>query len=161
MGKVFFDAIDKAVRLIVSVLLASMTLVIFYQVILRYGFHSSNIWAEEFARYAFVWVVMLGSACAIRVYRHIRVDFFVERMTKKVRYWVEFGTYILMLGTLVLFTYYGISIASRTMGLLSAGLHISKGFMYASIPVGSILMIIFIIEVLLNDFICKKGIADK
>jgi TRAP-type C4-dicarboxylate transport system permease small subunit len=161
MGKKFFDIIDKTVRFIISVLLVLMTLVIFYQVVLRYGFHSSNIWAEEFARYAFIWVVMLGSGCAMRAYKHIRVDFFLDRMEPKVRYYVELGSYILMLITLVMLTYYGMNIAARTTNLLSAGLHVSKGFMYSSIPVGCILMILFIIEILANDFGGKKGNADK
>lgn len=161
MTKKVFNGIDYILRLIISVLLLLMTAVIFYQVILRYIFQGSNVWAEEFARYAFIWVVMLGSACAVRRYKHIRIDFLVDRMSPKLRYVVELVTYLIMIAMLLLLTYYGFAIANQTMGQLSSGMHISKGFMYTSIPVGSLFMIIFIIEILVNDFILKKGSTGK
>ena len=92
MVKKILDGIDWLIRIIISFLLLEMTAVIFYQVVLRYLFQGSTIWAEELARYSFIWVVMLASAIAIRRYKHIRIDFLIERMGPRLRFWVELGT---------------------------------------------------------------------
>ncbi|MDR1826761.1 MAG: TRAP transporter small permease subunit, partial [Methylobacteriaceae bacterium] len=78
-----FDRVERTINALIIVLLMLMTIVIFYQVVLRYVFHGTNIWAEEFARYAFIWIVMLGSASAIRRFQHIRIDFLVQCFPEK------------------------------------------------------------------------------
>ncbi|MCB6610863.1 TRAP transporter small permease [[Clostridium] symbiosum] len=157
--KVFFNTVDTVLKIVISILLIAMTGVIFYQVVMRYCFHASTIWAEEFARYAFIWVVMLGSACAVRSSKHIRVEFMIDRMSGRLRAKVEFLTYIVMIGMLGLLAVYGVSIAGQTMGQLSPGLHISRGFMYYSIPVGAVLMILFAIEILMDR--CAAGRKEE
>lgn len=41
-------------------LMSVMTVVIFVQVVMRYVFHNSLTWSEEFARYCFIWLIYLG-----------------------------------------------------------------------------------------------------
>jgi C4-dicarboxylate transporter DctQ subunit len=147
-----FDFIEKAVNSIIVVLLILMTAAIFHQVIQRYVFHQANIWAEEFARYAFVWVVLLGSASALRRFQHIRIDFLAQRFSPRNQKIISLCNYLLMLVFLAVLMIYGLKIADQTAGRLSAGLGVSTGFMYMSIPVGSALMFLFILEILGRDF---------
>lgn len=148
-----FDYVEKAVNRLMIVLLMLMTVVIFYQVVLRYVFQGTNIWAEEFARYAFIWIVMLGSASALRRFNHIRIDFLVQAFPEKVQRRITFVNYLLMLVFLVVLMVYGLQIADQASGRLSAGLGVSMGFMYMSIPAGSVLMFLFILEILFRDYI--------
>lgn len=147
-----FDLIEKAINSVIVALLILMTVVIFHQVVQRYIFHGANIWAEEFARYAFVWVVMLGSASALRRFNHIRIDFLVQRFSGRSQKIISFCNYLLMLVFLAVLMVYGLKLAAQTAGRLSAGLGLSMGFMYLSIPTGSALMFLFILEILGRDF---------
>lgn len=54
--------------------LVLMSLATFGNVILRYAFNSPIQWAEEFSRYAFIWVVFLGAAACSKRKSHIAID---------------------------------------------------------------------------------------
>ena len=45
-----------------SALYAYIILVIFFEVVARYGFHSSILWAEETSIYAFIWLTYISMA---------------------------------------------------------------------------------------------------
>ena len=48
--KKVLDKLEKALLILMGILLAVMVLSIFYQVLLRYVFQSANVWSEELAR---------------------------------------------------------------------------------------------------------------
>jgi C4-dicarboxylate transporter DctQ subunit len=145
--------VEKILNAVVICLLVLMTVAIFYQVVLRYIFQDANIWAEEFARYAFVWVVLLSSASAIRRFQHIRIDFLVAALPEKIRNVFNLSNNVLMLGFLVVLIHYGLDISSRTGNQISAGLGIPMSVMYLSIPVGCGFMLFFLIENILNEYL--------
>ncbi len=64
--------------------------VIFVQVIARYILQVALPWTEEFARFAFIWLIFLANALAERHNEHFRVSYFVEQAPRPVRYafWV-------------------------------------------------------------------------
>jgi C4-dicarboxylate transporter DctQ subunit len=149
------DVIEKVLNVVIIVLLMAMTIVIFYQVVLRYGFQSSNIWAEEFARYAFIWVVLLGSACAIRRYQHIRIDFAFNAMPPSMRKFVELFNYTAIAVFLAVLAWYGVAISMRTGNQISAGLHIPMSLMYLSIPISAAIMLLFTAQIVLQGFVFR------
>ena len=146
-------AIEKIINFIIIVCLMMMTVVIFYQVVLRYVFNSSNIWAEEFARYAFIWVVLLGAASALRRFQHIRIDFVVNMLPERGQKLIGFINYVLIVGFLLTLIKYGIAISMKTTHQISAGLHIPMSFMYLSIPIGAALMLLFTVQIILRDYL--------
>jgi TRAP-type C4-dicarboxylate transport system permease small subunit len=60
--------------------------VVFVQVIARYILKVSLPWTEEFARFAFIWLIFLANAMAERQKEHFRVSYFVEQAPRRVRY---------------------------------------------------------------------------
>jgi TRAP-type C4-dicarboxylate transport system permease small subunit len=77
-----FVRIEKvAVRLIEVVLvllLAGMVVMVFANVVLRYGFNSGLNISEEMARYFFVWLTFIGAILAFRDHAHVGVETFVR-----------------------------------------------------------------------------------
>jgi len=59
---------------ILAVLLATITLVSFVQVIARYGFNTGWGGALEFTRIAFAWMILLGMSYGIKIGSHLGVD---------------------------------------------------------------------------------------
>lgn len=68
------------------VILYVTVVVIFVQVICRYVLQVALPWTEEFARYAFLWLIFLANALAERQKEHFRVSYFVEQAPRGLRY---------------------------------------------------------------------------
>jgi TRAP-type C4-dicarboxylate transport system permease small subunit len=54
-----------------SALYAYIILVIFCEVVARYGFHSSILWAEETSIYAFIWLTYISMANLAKTRSHL------------------------------------------------------------------------------------------
>jgi TRAP-type C4-dicarboxylate transport system permease small subunit len=61
-------------KALMVVSLALMCILVFLNVVLRYGFNSNILVTEELARYLFVWLIFLGSISAFSRNHHIRVQ---------------------------------------------------------------------------------------
>ena len=79
------DAISRIERLAVRVveavlvlLLAGMVVMVFTNVVLRYGFNSGLNISEEMSRYFFVWLTFIGAILAFRDHAHVGVETFVR-----------------------------------------------------------------------------------
>src|SRR2546423_12255729 len=76
-------AIDAAGRLIerlIALLLAVMVVMVFGNVVLRYGFNSGIVVSEELSRWLFLWVTFLGAVVALKEHAHLGSDFLVSRL---------------------------------------------------------------------------------
>ena len=76
---------ERLLRWLMVIIIASMALLVFLNVVLRYGFNSSLLITEEMGRYLFVWLTFLGSIAAFIRNRHVRVDTFFLRMPATMR----------------------------------------------------------------------------
>lgn len=76
-------------------ILVTLTLLVVYEVIVRYFFDAPTFWSMEVTQYMFCAISMLtGGYCLLRD-GHVRVDLFYPKMTPKVQAWVEIVTYSL------------------------------------------------------------------
>ena len=68
---------------LITFLLAGMTLVTFMQVVARYIFNYSFVWAVELTGVMFAWLLCLGMSYGVRVGAHIGIDAFVKSLTPR------------------------------------------------------------------------------
>jgi TRAP-type C4-dicarboxylate transport system permease small subunit len=146
----FLDRVDVVLRHSVGVILCVMTLSVTWQVVLRYLFKRPNMWSEEVARFLFVWLVMFGSALAIRYNRHMSIDFIKQKLPVKFQLVLSIVLTVLCMVFVSFIGWQGLKLLSITSRQLSGGLRIPMVYPYLSIPVGSILMLIFFVEYLAN-----------
>jgi TRAP-type C4-dicarboxylate transport system permease small subunit len=62
------------------VLLVAMVLMVFGNVVLRYGFNSGITFSEELSRWAFVWMTFLGAIVALKDNGHLGTDMLIGRL---------------------------------------------------------------------------------
>jgi TRAP-type C4-dicarboxylate transport system permease small subunit len=81
------DWIDKAAAAyckllegLLVLLLAAMVLMVFGNVVLRYGFNSGITFSEELSRWGFVWLTFLGAIIAVKEGGHLGTDVLVGRL---------------------------------------------------------------------------------
>lgn len=65
---------------LIAFLLAAMTAITFLQVIARYVFNYSFVWALELTTWLFAWLIFLGIPYGVRVGSHIGVDALVKAL---------------------------------------------------------------------------------
>lgn len=75
--------IDGACRLVeglIALMLAVMVVLVFGNVVLRYGFNSGITMSEEVSRWLFIWITFLGAIVALRERAHLGVDMVVAKL---------------------------------------------------------------------------------
>ena len=73
----WYDRLEEGA---IAFLLALMTLITFGQVIARYIFDYSFVWALELVTFLFAWLIFLGMSYGVRVGSHIGVDALVKAL---------------------------------------------------------------------------------
>lgn len=73
----WYDRVEEG---LIAFLLALMTLITFGQVIARYIFDYSFVWALELVTFLFAWLIFLGMSYGVRAGSHIGVDALVKAL---------------------------------------------------------------------------------
>jgi TRAP-type C4-dicarboxylate transport system permease small subunit len=127
-------------RWLLIVLLASMVVIVFANVVMRYVIGTSVIWSEEAARHLMIWMTFVGSGMALRTGSQLGIDTLQDALPER---WARRLRVALALGMLVLFVllaWYGVDYALRTRFQISAALGVSMMYVYIGMPVGCALM---------------------
>jgi TRAP-type C4-dicarboxylate transport system permease small subunit len=74
------DVFFKLLELLVVVSLVAMVIMVFGNVVLRYGFNSGITVSEEMSRYCFIWLTYIGAMIAMRERGHLGVDTLVKHL---------------------------------------------------------------------------------
>lgn len=72
--------VTRALEVTIALCLAVMAILVFGNVVLRYGFNSGLMFSEEISRLLFVWLTFLGTILASREHAHLGVDSLVRRL---------------------------------------------------------------------------------
>jgi TRAP-type C4-dicarboxylate transport system permease small subunit len=72
--------LDRLFTFLMVACLALMVVMVFGNVVLRYGFNSGLMMSEELSRWLFVWMTFLGSVVAMRRHSHLGSDALVARL---------------------------------------------------------------------------------
>jgi TRAP-type C4-dicarboxylate transport system permease small subunit len=76
-------ALMKRLEALIGGILALMVVLVFGNVVLRYGFNSGIAISEEVSRYLFIWLTFLGAIVALHDHEHLGVDTLVRALPRK------------------------------------------------------------------------------
>lgn len=149
MLRKWFEHLEES---IIAFILAAMTIVTFAQVIARYVFNYSFVWALELSMYLFGALIFLGMSYGVRVGAHIGVDALVKALPKKTAH------YFVVIGTVLCIVYAGIVLYGswvyvskiHMIGIMAQDLPIPQWVPRTVVPIGYILLIWRLTEVLIN-----------
>ena len=147
------DVIDFIVTAVIAFFLAATVILIGAQVFSRYVLDFTTSWTEEIARFANVWITILGACAAIRVRAHISLDYSETFLTGK---WRKAVRIFNALAILIYFALLGIAGYYMTMILVASnqiatGTGIPLAYPYSILAVSGILGILYSLEALLKD----------
>lgn len=83
MLRALTDRLFKGIDAVLAALLLAMVLMVFGNVVLRYGFNSGIVVSEELSRFCFVWLTFLGAIAAMRDNAHLGMDSVVTKLSRR------------------------------------------------------------------------------
>ena len=76
----FIDGFCKALNVVIALCLAVMVVLVFGNVVMRYGFNSGITLSEELSRWLFVWMTFMGAIIALKEHGHLGTDMLVGKL---------------------------------------------------------------------------------
>ncbi|MCO5733365.1 TRAP transporter small permease [Rhizobium sp. SSA_523] len=76
----YVDWLFRLFEIALVILLGCMVVMVFGNVVLRYGFNSGITVSEELSRFAFIWLAFLGTVVGFRDRAHLGADFLVSAL---------------------------------------------------------------------------------
>lgn len=113
------------------------------EVLRREVFSYSSVWGEEIVRYAFIYLVWIGAAAAVRERAHIRIDVIYEFCSPRVKALLYLFSDLVMLVVACFALYYSwesVAVSAR-YGSVSHGLRVPMVLFLGAVPIGFLLML--------------------
>ena len=101
--QLFIDRFFKLLELLIVLSMVAMVIMVFGNVVLRYGFNRGIDISDEMSRYCFIWLTYIGAMVAMREKGHLGVDTLVKHLGVGGKKLCLFLSESLMLGCNVLF----------------------------------------------------------
>ena len=79
------DLFYRFLEVLLIILLSGMAIMVFVNVIMRYGFNSGLNVSEELSRYFFVWLTFIGAVVAFREHSHLGIETLVMFLSRRGR----------------------------------------------------------------------------
>ena len=137
---------------LVAFLMAAMTLVTFMQVVARYVFNYSFVWALELTGVMFAWLIFAGMSYGVRVGAHIGVDVLVKSLASGARRAVVIVATLLCLGYALIVTWGGFLYVRKMyeVGILMQDIPIQQWIPRLILPLGFAMLAFRFAEVLVR-----------
>ena len=143
---ILYKNINKIIEFILVLIFALLVLDVLWQVFGRYVLGQSFSFTEEFARFALIWLSVLGAAYLNGKREHLSMDFLLRKLEpnqlnrrmkiiEMLMFVFAFFVMVIGGGNLVYTTLY--------LGQVSPAMHISLGYVYAIVPISGLLIMFF------------------
>jgi TRAP-type C4-dicarboxylate transport system permease small subunit len=141
-------------RYLLLPLYAMIVSTVFMEVVRRSLLSYSSIWAEEIARYAFIYIAWIGASYAIKDRAHIRIDVILHLLSQRMKSIVYiFGDIMtLILAVLAIWMSMESVLNSIHFGSVTHGLRISQAWFLAAVPLGFLMMTFRLLQSIRRDW---------
>ena len=157
----FLDVLEWIAKAFLAVTGIAMVVVLFYQVIMRYCFHSAAAWPEELARYLFIYDVMVAASIAVRRNSHLQIDALIGRMKPKTKAIFTIGSTLIGMVFLFFLLKYSFAMVKTGKRTMCMALPFSMAVPYSCIPVGVIMMLLTSVEVIFRNIGIVSGKSEE
>ena len=128
-------------------ILLGMGLVLGINIVLRFVFESPISWANVVTRYAYIYVVLLGTAVSYIEGSHAQIDFIYDSVPRSVQGIFDLIHVLSMIFLCILLLVYGTKHVMTMWPVHSPVVPwLSVGVVYLSVPLAAILMILFLVR---------------
>jgi len=153
----FWKVFDRSLGISVTIIYATLTLLAFAQVLVRYVFGGSLSWSEEAVRFLFIWLSFIGFSVTMQRGGHISVQFIVDLFPESVRrHFLMFADACILI-FVGFFIVKGTLVSKVTMANLSPAMHIPMGCIYLVFPISGVLLTINTLRLMIRHWKGSTG----
>ena len=140
-------------RVLLLILYAFIVLVIFIEVVRRFVLLYSSVWGEETARYAFIYLVWIGAAVAVKERAHIRIDVLLHYLPPRgvAVFYLLADILTAVLACFAIYWSMDPVLVSWKFGNVTDGLRIVRVWFLAAVPLGFSLVMIRLVQSIIRD----------
>jgi TRAP-type C4-dicarboxylate transport system permease small subunit len=152
---------DRVLRFVITWLLILLVIPVSMQILSRYTeLIPRYIWTEEAARFLFIWIIMIGSALAVRDQTHFNVDVLPRPKTARGKAVAVLVVDVSMLAMAVIFVWYGWEFVKFGYIQTSELTGINMVFIFVSFLLAGLSWVAFILERTLDNLPALIGGAN-
>lgn len=144
-ASIIFDRILNLLAALAASLIGVVTVVVLYEVCMRYFLGRPSIWVVEFSGYSLIFILFLSTAWVLREDGHVKIGLVLDRFSPKTQSVISLITSLLCAILMLIVGWYS---AQSTLEAFRIGytmptdLHVPRWILIASIPVGSFVLFI-------------------
>ncbi|MBU4527428.1 MAG: TRAP transporter small permease [Desulfomicrobium sp.] len=136
--------LEKLIEYVVIAMMGIVALTIMSEVAARTFFTTSLIVSEELSRYLMIWTAMLAVALVAKDNGHIRINMFTDKLGPKAGLFVATISDLMVIAFLAVLVVYSILQMPRLANQGTVTLGLNMAWVYAAMPVGAGLTILFV-----------------
>lgn len=145
--------VDLAVQQVLIAVMAAIFLLMMTQVLLRYVIYAPLIWIEEAAAYLLPLLALWGAAVCLRQGSHIKVDFILEAMPRRLKQIMRTAIHLLIFYFAVKLVQAGVVLIELGRNELATSQAFSLFWPRLSIVVGGVLIMIQTANLIVREFL--------
>lgn len=141
-------------RVATIVLCGVITVVVAAGVFWRYVLNDALSWTEEIAKFAMIWLTFVGAPVALVGGGHVSIEILQRLLPARLRHLLIVTMLGIVMAVLVIFVWRGVTFAwnGRTQ-VAAMAWDISMAWIFAAIPVGSLIMLSIALELQLRHLL--------
>ena len=145
--RLFCNKVSTVLSYIAGALLTVVFITSAANIVLRNIFNYSWLFSQALLKITFVWMVFIGVAVMDFRTEHLKMDFLSNKFSKKMTTIVDWATMVIKFIVLGIMIVYGFKVTKLRMSIpFPTYKKLGTGWMYLSIPVSAILMVIFSVD---------------
>ena len=141
-----YHTINRIIEFILVIIFSLLVLDVLWQVFGRYVLNQSFSFTEEFARFALIWLSILGAAYLNGKREHLSMDYLLLKMSpEKLKKRMQVIEVLMFVFALIVMVIGGGNLVYTTLylGQLSPAMNWSVGYVYSIIPISGFLIMFY------------------
>jgi TRAP-type C4-dicarboxylate transport system permease small subunit len=141
-----YHKINRIIEIVLVTIFSLLVVDVLWQVFSRYVIGQSYSFTEEFARFALIWLSILGAAYLNGKREHLSMDFLVRKLNgNQLKRRMQIIEILMFVFALVVMVIGGGNLVYTTLylGQISAAMGVSLGYVYAIVPISGLLIMFF------------------
>jgi TRAP-type C4-dicarboxylate transport system permease small subunit len=141
-----YQNINRIIEVVLIAIFALLVLDVLWQVFGRYVLNQSFSFTEEFARFALIWLSILGAAYLNGKREHLSMDFLLQKLSPEKRAKrMQIIEFLMFVFALVVMVIGGGNLVYTTLylGQVSPAMHVSLGYVYSIVPISGLLIMFY------------------
>lgn len=147
--EIAYKSINKFIEYFLVFIFSLLVLDVIWQVVSRYVVGQSSSFTEEFARFALIWLAILGAAYLNGKRAHLSMDYLLKKLDPDaLKRRMKIIEILMLLFALIVMVIGGGNLVYTTLilGQQSPAMGVPLGFVYSIVPISGLIIIFFSIH---------------